>query len=265
MIEQLDGGAVKEIERLVVANQQAKQPLDLGTLGLFTAQGLDRIKPFHALPEPRKFLNLTGLIAYLNLNPDGLGFAVKGVGISADTKNKGVYLHVTDYNKLQLIGPPESEDRKNPVYATAESPVSNDFQFDQFMPVETLVIKLRTLFQDNDDLKEIVAMLVSVDNTESVKQEDDGIGQGLTVKRGGSGVLKGPKDNRGSFKLQPFRTFAEINQPEIDVLFRIKTDVERGASAAIFSAGGTGWKLVAIDRIGTHIKANGPKDLTILA
>lgn len=266
MNEQLDGGAVQNVERIVLEGQKPQTPLDLGPLGLYTAQkSLNRIKPFHALPESRKFLNLTGLVAYLNANPDGLGFHVQGLGVAPDVKNKGVYLHVTHFNRLVLIGPPESEDRKNPLYAVAESPVSNDFPFDKFMPVEMLVIKLRSLFQPNEDLSQIVEMLQTIDNTESVKQQDDGVAQSISIKKGGSGVLTMLGTNKGAFRVKPFRTFAEIDQPEIDVIFRLKTDTENGASGALFSAGGTGWELTAISRIGDYIKTNGPKSLTVLA
>lgn len=259
MNEQLDGGAVNQIERIVAAGQIAQETLQVHG-DEYTAQELKRIKPFHAMPEAREFLNLTGLVSYLNANPDGLGFK-PGTG----QLNGGVYLHVTHFNRVVLIGPPESEDRKNPVYAVAKSPVSNDFKFDSFMPVEMLVIKLRSLFQPNADLDSIVAMLQTIDNSESVKQQDDGISQTVSMKKGGSGILTQLGTNKGAYRVKPFRTFAEIDQPEIDVIFRIKTDVENGATGALFQAGGTGWELTAIANIGDYIKTNGPKDLMVLA
>lgn len=259
MNEQLDGGAVNQVERLALAGQIAQAPVEIHG-DRYTAQTLHRVKPFHAMPDVREFLNLTGFVAYLNENPDSLGLVKGERGL-----NQGVYLHVTHFNRVVLIGPPESEDRKNPTYAIAKSPVSNDFQFDKLMPVEILVIKLRSLFQPNEDLRQIVEMLQTIDNTESVKQQDDGIAQTIAMKKGGSGILTQLGTNRGAFRVKPYRTFAEIDQPEIDVIFRIKTDVETGATGGLFQAGGTGWELTAISSVGDYIKTNGPKGLTVLA
>ncbi len=241
MNEQLDGGAVQQVERLALAGQIAQPTIKIGESD-YTAQTLHRVKPFHALPETQSFQTLKAMVEFL--------------GLEARQK-PGMYLHVLDYNKVELTGPLESEDLKSPTYALTVCPLGNDFKFDTFMPVEEMVIKVRTLFAPNPDMDKLVALLINVDSTETVKQKDDGVQQSVTIKKGGSSVEREFTTNQGIFQLQPFRTFQEIAQPVGEFLFRIKTDPERGASAAIFSAGGNAWKLDAIDKIKAYLKKEG--------
>lgn len=245
----MDNEGVKEIERIVKAGQQALSPIKIGD-SEYTAQALARIPEFHPLPGTREFLTLTGLAGLLIENPDKIP--------------AGAFIHVLDFNAVEIVGPPEGEALKSAVYAKAKSPVSQDFPFDRFMPVEEMVIKVRSLFAPNDELAEVVSMLVNVDSTKSVSQDDDGVGQAITVKVGGSGAIREPKLNRGIFKLKPFRTFQEIDQPEGEFLFRIKTDTEKGASAALFSAGGNAWRLLAIARIKDYLTTTLGGKFTVL-
>ena len=46
-------------------------------------------------------------------------------------------------------------------------------------------------------------------------------------------------------KLQPFRTFHEISQPEIAFVFRMKNS-QSGVSCALFEADGGAWKFNAV-------------------
>jgi len=242
--EQLDGGAVNQIERLTLAGQLAQTPVEIHG-DKYTAQTLHRVKQFHAWPETQSFQTLKAIVEFLALKSKD------------EQAQKGLYLHVLDYNKVELTGPVESEDLRSPTYAVTVCPLGNDFRFDSFMPVEEMVIKVRTLFSPNEDLDKLVSMLVNVDSTETVKQKDDGIQQSVTIKKGGSSVEREFATNQGIFQLQPYRTFQEIAQPVGEFLFRIKTDPERGASAAIFTAGGNAWKLDAIEKIKAYLVGQG--------
>lgn len=232
-----DGHIVKEIERLVEANQKALAPIKIGDHD-YTAQSLKRVSKPHWIQGPRNFLTLQGLVLYLTHDPDGI---------------TAPYIHVEDYNIVTLLGAPEGEEKKHPIYANVKSPVAQDFPFDKFMPVEEMVIKVRSLFDDNEDLREICGMLTNIDSSAKVNQSDDGIAQRVTVSTGGSGIVKENATNKGYYKLKPFRTFQEIEQPEGLFLFRIKTDVDKGASAALFSAGGNAWKLEAVKLIKEYL------------
>jgi hypothetical protein len=88
--------------------------------------------------------------------------------------------------------------------------------------------------------------------TDEVGVHDDGITQEVSVKRGMSGALKEP----GSFKpivvLKPYRTFREIDQPESQLLFRMKAEEGKVPTLALFEADGGKWKIEAVQRIAEY-------------
>lgn len=67
-------------------------------------------------------------------------------------------------------------------------------------------------------------------------------------------------------KLQPFRTFAEVKQPESEFVFRLKKSGEN-IYAGIFEADGGAWKLEAIKRIKGYLEKelSGMDNIVILA
>lgn len=54
--------------------------------------------------------------------------------------------------------------------------------------------------------------------------------------------------------LKPYRTFDEIDQPESDFIFRIKSDKFDGITCALFSADGGAWITEAKQRIKEYLR-----------
>ena len=79
--------------------------------------------------------------------------------------------------------------------------------------------------------------------------EDDGIAQKVTRKRGIDNRIESVK-LEPIVKLSPYRTFREIEQPEDRFLLRI-TAGEPGKlpTVALHEAGGSAWKITAINSI----------------
>lgn len=202
------------------------------------------------LPETLNFVTLTGLAAYLTGEPD----VVEGLTKVIDAKT--AYLHVEDFDKVSVLSAPQGDKRVRHRIAQAKSPVSLDFPFGKFMPLEELTIKLRTQFVRNEALDEIVQMLTKVDISNGVTQADDGISQGVQIKKGISGANVEGKTNRGLYRLAPRRTFDEAQQAESEFLFRLK--IGDGAEAALFQSGGNEWRLAAIQNVRTWLQGNLP-------
>lgn len=79
---------------------------------------------------------------------------------------------------------------------------------------------------------------------------DDGISQKATVKTGiaskGDAIVPNP------VKLQPYRTFHEVEQPMSEFIFRMKSD--DGVRCALFEADGGAWENVAMKKIKEYLE-----------
>lgn len=79
---------------------------------------------------------------------------------------------------------------------------------------------------------------------------DDGVSQKTTIK---SGVELADVIVPNPVKLRPYRTFAEIEQPESSYVFRIK-DSERGPAFKLVEADGGLWKNATMKKIKEYLE-----------
>ena len=124
------------------------------------------------------------------------------------------------------------------------------FPFDQYMDLETFNIMLQSRFLDTEDRAKLLALTGNVVD-ESVKTYgDDGVSQQATVKSGVTSVASVKVPN--PVTLKPFRTFAEVEQPESKFVFRMRKD-DHGVTAALIEADGGVWKVQAIQNIANYL------------
>jgi hypothetical protein len=203
-------------------------------------------EPFHR-PDTLKFVTLTALQSYVLGEPDRTpGSLGNNTDETPLIDAVEAFFHVEDFNRVVLLSAPLGPRNQRHRIAEAVSPVSLDFPFGQFMPVEELSIKLRTMFVRNDNVDEIVQILTKVDVTNGLQQSDDGMSQTVQVKKGISGASVEGKTTKGLYRLAPRRTFDEAEQAESEFLFRMKISEEKGATAALFQSGGNEWRLASI-------------------
>ena len=93
---------------------------------------------------------------------------------------------------------------------------------------------------------------------------DDGVSQKATIKTGLANVEDVIVPN--PVKLRPFRTFHEIEQPEIDFVFRMRNGSD-GVSCALFEADGGAWKFRAVHSIAEYLKEKlkGVENIAVLS
>ena len=121
------------------------------------------------------------------------------------------------------------------------------FQFGQFMDPETFIIRSVDFFERNEAFREMLSTVSSVTDFNAADVDDDGLSQTVTTK---SGV--GRKDRKmidPFVHLRAYRTFREIEQPEVTYLLR----VQKGPSVALFEASGYHWKITAVEGIADYI------------
>lgn len=118
----------------------------------------------------------------------------------------------------------------------------------------TLTIELRSLFIPNEGTEYLLDLLSRMSDENTVSTNDNGVTQAVTARQGVA--LNAVVNVRPRIKLQPFRTFLEVAQPESEFLLRV--DSEKGI--AFFEADGGIWRLEAKRNIAEYFE-RGLKDL----
>ena len=126
--------------------------------------------------------------------------------------------------------------REIPYCAVAEG---GRYNFGRGYDYENFVIALRSLFVQNEETATLLQLLKKVASVESVEVEDDGITQQVVTKQGAQ-LAQNVKVSP-IYKLAPFRTFIEVEQPESEFLFRLSDRT----TFTLYEADGGAWKIKA--------------------
>lgn len=121
----------------------------------------------------------------------------------------------------------------------------------KFIDQESFIIQMQSMFQNTEDKAIVMQVAGNVEDKTVMNYGDDGITQKATVKTGLASVEDVFVPN--PVKLQPFRTFHEVEQPEIDFVFHMKNGPS-GVSCALFEADGGAWKFRAVHSIADYLK-----------
>lgn len=156
-------------------------------------------------------------------------------------------VQVSSYDAVEVFAGIQAADRKreNPYHCKAET---IHIQFDQKLDYESMMIALKSKFVQTPELLELVKLLGSITEQSSAQVSDDGFSQNVVVRKGIA--LKDNKTINPIVKLKPYRTFAEIDQPESEFLLRLSD----GANVALYEADGGAWKLEARKRIADYLR-----------
>lgn len=168
-------------------------------------------------------------------------------------------VQVSSYDTVDVFAGIQTDDRKreNPYHCKAET---IHIQFDQKLGYESMMIALKSKFVQTPELLELVKLLGSITEQNSAQVSDDGFSQNVVVRKGIA--LKDNKTINPIVKLRPYRTFAEIDQPESEFLLRLSD----GANVALYEADGGAWKLEARKRIADYLREalDGQEDILIV-
>lgn len=121
----------------------------------------------------------------------------------------------------------------------------------KFIGQEQFIIQMQSTFIDNEDKAIVLQVAGNVEDKTVANYGDDGVSQKATIKTGLANVEDVIVPN--PVKLRPFRTFHEIEQPEIDFVFRMRNGSD-GVSCALFEADGGAWKFRAVHSIADYLK-----------
>ncbi|MGF9907297.1 hypothetical protein [Brevibacillus porteri] len=195
----------------------------------YASQSVHLIK--QPTPEAIVVRNLSGLVDYLIHNYDDQPPVL--VHVASPTQVDVFSTFNNDYNRNHLL--------------RAEALLPR-IAFGQFLNAEPFNILLQSCFVPNEARSVVLKVIGNIKEETVSNIGDDGVSQQVTAKTGVTTVENIVVPNPVSLK--PFRTFVEIEQPESEFVFRMKS----GPSAALFEADGGAWKLTAIARISEYLQ-----------
>jgi len=202
----------------------------------FTTQSLNEVQ--EARPAALTVNNLSGLVHYLKSNYD---------------EQPPVLLQVASPTEVNVYSTYDrSMKRKHLLQASALLP---NIPFGKYLDLENFNILLQSCFVANDHRAELLKIVGSVTEENIANFGDDGISQQVTAKSGIASHALVPVPN--PVLLKPFRTFADIPQPESQFVFRM----QKGPAAALFEADGGAWKLSAIHTIAHFLSDSLSKEI----
>lgn len=120
-----------------------------------------------------------------------------------------------------------------------------------FIDQENFIIQMQSMFQHTPDKDIVMQVAGNVEDKTVANYGDDGVSQKATIRTGLANVEDVIVPN--PVKLKPFRTFHEIEQPEIEFVFRMRNG-SNGVSCALFEADGGEWKFRAVHSIAEYLK-----------
>lgn len=191
---------------------------------------------YHGFPmaEYIKVSTLSALVDYIKGKPEEL--------------RESMILHVVSPTEVELYsGLIDERDRETLVNAAA---IVNEFQFDHYYDQERFLIELQANFLETEDLSTIMKVAGNIKSGTTANYSDDGVSQKTTVRMGvelSDVIVPNP------VKLRPYRTFAEIEQPESSYVFRIK-DTDRGPGFKLVEADGGLWKNGTMKKIKEYLE-----------
>jgi hypothetical protein len=175
--------------------------------------------------------SLSGLVDYVKSNFD---------------HERPVMIHVESPTKVNVFDAlNDINDRRTYVKAGALLPT---ITFERFIDREEFQIMLQACFVPNDHKLTVIKLVSSIVEDSGVTTTDDGLSQRVTAKTGVASV--GNVELPNPVKLKPFRTFAEVAQPESEFVLRLK----EGGRVGLFEADGGAWELNAMANIAEYLE-----------
>lgn len=116
------------------------------------------------------------------------------------------------------------------------------------MSQDQAIVELQSLYGDTPDRAYLLDLLSQISVEDGVTSIDNGVTQTVTARQGVA--LKETVQVKPIVRLQPYRTFLEVEQPVSDFLLRIG----QNGRIALHEADGGAWRLEAKNRIAKYLR-----------
>ena len=156
-------------------------------------------------------------------------------------------VHIVSPDTVKFISQLRPDTGSRDIFVNAEARTP-EIQYGRYYENEFFNVLMQSSFGDTTD-REIILRVIGNLVEKNVKSvTDDGVSQAVTVKSGIASVDNVIVPN--PVTLKPFRTFAEVAQPESRFIFRMQD----GGKCALFEADGGAWRLEAMSNIKEFLK-----------
>ena len=216
-----------------------------------------KVHPVHRpVPdEPLQVSTLESVAGYFNSNPDKVEL-------------QGLFIRVASPVEVRVEGALQPGFLERPCYMEAKAmlPVH---RFGQWLDAEDFSIWLQACFSGPSALEEgvpvntragVLKYISRVVRKAEAGVADDGTTQAVEVRTSvGSKALASLPN---PVTLQPFRTFAEVDQPAGQFVFRVSDD--KGLRYRLDEADGGAWRISAVERIAEWLSGHIADESTVI-
>lgn len=161
-------------------------------------------------------------------------------------------VHIPNFAEVAVVSPLDNVHMIRRHFLKAVIP-KNEFPFNRYESVETFIIGVMSNFADTHDRQEILQFVSAMQSELIDKSEDDGVKQRVLIKK--SITTLGPAVVPNPVVLQPYMTFAEIDQPSKMYVFRVRQEKDRPFACALFDIASRVWEAETIGRIRIYLKS----------
>jgi hypothetical protein len=176
---------------------------------------------------------LQSVVDYVQRQPDG---------------QRQSFIHLEDYNTVSVKGTPDAVTNQRPCYLRAHAKerwTAN--RPGLYVPQQEFIIWLLQGFAPSSDLLALLQMAGSLKAEKIVEAGDNGIAQAVAVKQG---IQSTYTEVKNPVQLRPYRTFAEIEPPDMTFVVRLQNGKENEPpKLGLFIADSGQWELEALARI----------------
>jgi len=209
--------------------------------------------PLHNLPLPTeppfpsvKLATLDSLVDYIKQNRDKEPIETDAQIICAA-------------QFVDLVSSPRGENRRRDGLATVTCG-RRSAEINKYLDMENFRLQLLTQYAESPEQRSVLTFISKITDSNVMTSEDDGVTQTVTAKVGVA--THATVDIPSPIRLQPIRTFEEIDQPEGEFVFRMQKG-PKGLEAGLFEID-TNWQRKAAIAVREYLKAKLP-EMTVLA
>lgn len=191
--------------------------------------------------EPLEISTLTSLLDYIK---ERMAYDFNGIG-----ELPQMIVHVESETEVRLVTV-FNDDMARWELAKVKARVP-DIALNRFLDQESFIIQMQSMFKETEDKTIVMQVVGNVENKTVENYGDDGVSQKATIKTGLVNVEDVIVPN--PVILRPFRTFHEVEQQDIEFVFRMRNGAN-GISCALFEADGGAWKFRVVHSIAEYLK-----------
>lgn len=211
----------------------------------FSNERFTEVKEQLYYPECLILNSLDGIVKMIQKEAKEKRLSDINVPTDDNTVEQRLYVRVSEYNRVDVFTSYDTQGVRTYLYrSNADVPGFRE----GFRDRETMLIQLRSLFLQTQDVAYLLDLLSKMSDEEKVTSQDNGVTQVVEARKGVA--LKEQVEVRPRVKLTPFRTFLEVDQPESEFLLRVGD----GGQVGLFEADGGVWKLVAKRSIAAYLE-----------